>query len=94
MTSAMSEVRAAVERLVQRHGQFNEKYVSRYLRDYKSEMLQCGISEGLQVLSFNRMATDGLQVRIHEIQQQHPTWAAFEDALKTTYSMEDSSKAT
>ena len=35
--------------------------VSRYLRDYKAEMLRYGISEGLQVTSFNRVATDGLQ---------------------------------
>jgi hypothetical protein len=36
---------------------------------------------------------DGLQERIHQIQQQHPTWAAFKEALKSTYSMEDTSKA-
>ena len=46
---AMSEIAASVERLVQRNGQFNVKDVSRYLRDYKAEMLRCGISEGLQV---------------------------------------------
>ena len=36
----MSEIAAAVELLVQRNGQFNEKDVSRYLRDYKVEMLR------------------------------------------------------
>ena len=91
---AMSEVGTRVERLVQRHRQFDGKDVSRYLHDYKSEMLQCGISEGLQVLSFNRVATDGLPGGIHATQQQHPTWAAFEEAMKSTYSMEDTSKET
>ena len=91
---AMSEVSSAVERLVHRHGQFNGRDVSRYLRDYKAEMLRCGISEGLQVLSFNRMAPDELQGSILETRQQYPTWAAFEGALKTTYAIEDSSKAT
>ena len=59
----------AVEQLVQRSGQFNGKDVSRYLWDYKAEMLRCGISEGLQVTSFSRVATDRLQGSIHEIQQ-------------------------
>ena len=36
---AMSKIAAAVERLVQRNGQFNRKDVSHYLRDYKAEML-------------------------------------------------------
>ena len=70
---AMSEIAAAVERLVQRIGQFNGKDVSRYLRDYKAEMIRCGISEGLQVTSFNRVATDGLQASIHRLRQQNPT---------------------
>ena len=67
---AMSEIAASVERLVQRNGQFNGKDVSRYLRDYKAEMLRCEISEGLQVTSFNRVATDGLQATIHGLRQQ------------------------
>ena len=62
---SMSAIAETVERLVQRNGQFNGKDVSRYLRDYKAEMLRCGISEGLQVISFNRVATDGLQASIH-----------------------------
>ena len=57
---AMSEIAVAIERLVQRNGQFNGKDVSLYLRDYKGEMLWCEISEGLQVASFNRVATDRL----------------------------------
>ena len=57
-------------------------------------MLRCGISEGLQVTSFNRMATDGLQASINGIRQPNPTWEAFEEALKTMFSIEDSSKAT
>jgi hypothetical protein len=52
----MSKFASAMERLVHRHGQFNRKDVFRYLRDYKAEMLRCGISKGLQVLSFNRVA--------------------------------------
>ena len=87
----MSEIAAVVERLVQRNGQFNGKDMSRYLRDYKAEMLRCGISEGLQVTSFNRVATDGLQASIHGIRQQNPTWEAFEEALKTMFAIEDSS---
>ena len=73
-----------VEWLVQRDWHFNGKDVSHYLRDYKLEMLWRGISEGLQVLSFNRVATDGLQGSIHTTQQQHPTWAEFEEAMKHT----------
>ena len=53
----MSEIAAVVERLVQRNKQFNEKDVSRYLRDYKAEMLRYGISERLQVISFKRAST-------------------------------------
>ena len=90
----MYEITSAVERFVQRNGQFNGKDVSRYLRDYKAEMIRCGISEGLQVTSFNRVATDGLPGSIHELRQQNPTWEAFEEALKTTFAIEDSSKAT
>ena len=56
----MSEITAAVKRLVQRNGQFNGKDMLGYLRDYKAEMLQYGISERLQVISFNRVATDEL----------------------------------
>jgi hypothetical protein len=48
---AMSEVASVVERLMHRHGQFNGKDVPRYFRDYKAEMLRCGISEGVQVFS-------------------------------------------
>ena len=44
------EVGTTVEQLVLRPRQFNGKDLSRYLHDYKSEMLRCGISEGLQVL--------------------------------------------
>ena len=47
---AMLEVVATVERLMQQNGQFNRKDVSRYLRDYKAEILWCGISEGLHPL--------------------------------------------
>ena len=43
--------------------------------------------------SFNRVATDGLQGSIHGIQQQKPMWEAFEEALKATFAIEDSSKA-
>ena len=68
--------------------------MSCYLRDYKAEMLRCGISEGLQVTSFNRVATDGLQASIHGIRQQNPTWEEFEQVLKTTFAIEDSSKET
>jgi hypothetical protein len=64
------------------------------LQKYKAEMLQCGISKALQVLSFNRVATDKLQGNILETRQEHPTWAAVEGALKTTYAIEDSSKVT
>ena len=58
---AMSEVGAAVEWLVQRHGQFNDKDVSCYLHDHKSEMLRCGISEGLQAV-YTRMGSKGVSI--------------------------------
>ena len=90
----MSKVATTLGWLVQRHEQFNGKDVFCYLRDYKSEMLHGSISEGLKVLSFNLVATDGLQGNIHKRRQQYPTWAAFEEALKLTYSIEDSSKET
>ena len=64
---AVSEVGPVVEQLVQRHEQFHGKDMSRYYWDYKVEMLRCGISEGLQVLSFNRVVTDGLHWNIQEI---------------------------
>ena len=48
----MFEVAIVVERLVERHRQFDE-------RDYKAKLLCFGISEGLLVLSFNRVETDG-----------------------------------
>ena len=37
------------------------------------------------MLSFN-------QESIHARQQQHPAWLVFEEAMKTSYSMEDTSK--
>ena len=77
---AMSEVAAAVEQLVQRHGQFNGKDVSRYLRDYKSEMLRCGISEGLPVLLFNRVATELTYSMEHT---SKTTRRGFEDWVET-----------
>ena len=46
----MSEITKVVQRLVQQNGEFDGKEVSRYLRDYKAEMLRYGISERLQVL--------------------------------------------
>ena len=81
----MSEITTIVQRLVQRNGQFNEKDVSCYLRDYKVEMMRYGISERLQVISFNRVAMDELQESIHGIRQQNPTWGSFEEALRDTY---------
>ena len=91
---AISKIAAAIQRLVQRHMQFNGKDLSHYLWNYKEQMLQCGISEGLQVTSFNQVATDGLEGSSHEIQQQNPMWEAFEEALKTTFAIKDSSKTT
>ena len=73
---AMTEMKAAVERLVRRNGEFNGNDVSRYLRDYKGEMMRCGIPEGLQVISFSRVATDELQERIYKIRQQNSTWGS------------------
>jgi hypothetical protein len=90
---AQSEAASAVEWIVKRNGEFNGKDVSRYLRDYKAQMLRCGISEGYQVIAFNRVATDRLQASLREL-PQHPTWPAFEAAMKTAYAMEDSSKPT
>jgi hypothetical protein len=49
----MSEIATVAERLVRRNDQLNGKDVSRYLRDYKAEMLWCKISERLQVTSFS-----------------------------------------
>ena len=62
--------------------------MSRYLRDYKAEMMRCGISERLQVISFNRVAMDELQESIHKIWQQNPTWGSFEEALREAYDYE------
>ena len=90
----MSEIAAVVEGLVQRNEQLNGKDVSCYFRDYKADMLRCGISEGLQVTSFNWVATDGPQASIHGLRQQNPTWEAFGEELKRTFAIEDSSKAT
>ena len=59
--------------------------VSRYLRNYKEEMLRYGISERLQVISFNRVATDRLQESIHGIRQENPMWGSFEEALREAY---------
>ena len=74
--------------IVQRNGQLNGKDMSRHLRDYKAEMLQYGISERLQVISFNRVTTDELQESIHGIGQQNPTWGSFEEALREAYEYE------
>ena len=84
----MSEMKSAVARLVQRNGEFNGNDVSSYLRDYKAEMMRCRIPEGLQVIYFNRVATDELQERIHKIQQQNSTWGSFEEALREAYDYE------
>ena len=84
----MSEITTVVQWLVQRNGKFNGKDISRYLRYYKVEMLRYGISERLQVISFNRVATDELQQSIHGIQQQNPMWGSFEEALREAYDYE------
>ena len=81
----MSEITTVVQQLVQRNGQFEGKDVSHYLRDYKAEMLRYGISERLQVISFNRVATDELQESLHKIRQQNPTWESFEEAIRDAY---------
>ena len=60
----MLEIKSTVERLLQRNEQFNGNYVSRYLCDYKAEMMRYGILEGLQVISFSRVATNELQESI------------------------------
>ena len=67
---AMSEIKSAVGDDINR--QFNRNDVSRYLCDYKVEMIRCGIPEGLQVISFSRVATDELHESIYKIQQQNP----------------------
>ena len=72
-----SGITMVVQQFVQWNGQFNEKDVSRYLRDYKAEMLRYGISERLQVISFNRVATDELHESINGIREQNPTWGSF-----------------
>ena len=71
--------------VVQRNEQFNGKDVSHYIRDYKMVMLQYGISERLQVISFNRVATDEFKERIHGRQQQNSMWGSFEEALQEAY---------
>ena len=76
--------------VVQRNEQFNGKDVSHYIRDYKMVMLQYGISERLQVISFNRVATDEFKERIHGRQQQNSMWGSFEEALQEAYDYERS----
>jgi hypothetical protein len=46
------------------------------------------------MLSFKRVFMDKVQGNIHEIQQQCPTWAMFDGALKLMYAIKDSSKVT
>ena len=53
-------------------------------------MLRCGILNGMQVLSFNRIGTYGLLGGIHELEQQHPIWVVFEQDMKSTYAIDDS----
>jgi hypothetical protein len=89
---AQSEAASAVEQIVKHNGEFNGKDVPCYFRDYKAQMLRCGISEGYQVIAFNRVAADHLQASVREL--QHPTWPAFEATMKMAYAMEGSSKAT
>ena len=89
----MSEVIEVIVWLLQWNKQFNGKDMSCYPQDCKVEMLQCRISEGLQVTSFNRVAKNGLEGSIHRIRQQNLMWATFEEVLKTTFVIEDS-KAT
>jgi hypothetical protein len=69
------------------------KDVSHFLHDYKVAMLPCRITERLQVTSFNRIVADGLHGRIRELQVQHLTCSGFEEAMKTTNAIEDSSRS-
>ena len=87
---AMSKV-AAVEQHVQRHGQYDGKELLTGLHDRDARVWYL---RGLQVLSFNHVATGGLQGSIHKIRQEHPTWTTFKEALKLVYSIEDTCKAT
>jgi diaminopimelate decarboxylase len=57
---AQLDVASVVERTVKLNREFNGKDVSHYLRDYKARMLRCGISEGYQVIYFNRVVTNCL----------------------------------
>ena len=68
--------------------------MSRYLRDYKVKMLPCGILEFLEALSFNLVAMDGLQPKHPRDLPAISYVGAFEETLKTTYAIEDSSKVT
>jgi hypothetical protein len=67
---AQLEVASMVEWIVKRNGEFNRKDVSRYLRDYRPQMLRCKIWEGYQVIAFNRVATDRLQASLRELKMQ------------------------
>ena len=86
----MSKITKIVDRLVQQNAQFGGKDVIGFIFDYKEGMLRCGISDGMQVISFNRISTNGLQGSIHELRQQHPMWAASKQVMKTMYTIEDS----
>jgi cell pole-organizing protein PopZ len=43
----MTELGAAIDRLIQRNGQFDGRDVSHNMQDYKAEMVSCGVSEML-----------------------------------------------
>ena len=73
----MTELGAAIDRLIQRNGPFDGRDVSRYMRDYKAEMVRCGVSEALRVSAFSRIATDGLQEKIQDLQETNTTSATF-----------------
>ena len=90
----MTELGAAIDRLIQNNGQFDGRDVSHYMRDYKAEMVRCGVSEALRISTFSRIATDDLQEKIQELRKANTTWATFERAVLNAFAMDDSTKET
>ena len=90
----MTELGVAIDRLIQRNGPFDGRDVSRYMHDYKAEMVHCGVSEALRVSSFSRIATDVLQEKIQELREANTTWATFEQAVLNAFAIDDSTKET
>ena len=75
-------------------GRFGGKNITDYLATYWNEMHQRDVHDLKQISSFKHVVEPWIRERIIEIQNDHTTWAEFENALLVEFMLEDASRMT